>query len=108
MLKVLEKGMLDYIEDGEDNAYTTEQVAECTSILRNYLTTIASAKSTEEGLQIVKRTVLRLNDLNERCDEALIETMQREEIWDIMQTAYVEQALAVPESGDVTEEWREW
>ena len=54
-----------------------------------------------------KATVLKLNDLNERAGEDLIETDQREDICE-----YITKADALlgfnTEDEDVTEEWREW
>lgn len=80
----------------------------CMTILHAYLAEIDQAEDTPAGMQVVKVAVLKLNDLNERCEYELIETDQREEIWELMQTAFLEKAFAIPESGDITEEWRDW
>lgn len=51
--------------------------------------------------------MLALNDLNEELDYALIETVEREAICELIQTAAVDCGLQdVPD--DVTEDWREW
>lgn len=100
--------MLDFITDGQDDAYTDKDVAECMAVLNAYLAEVNKAETTEAGLKVVKVTVLKLNDLNERCEHALIETEQREDIWELMQSAFLAKAFALPESGDITEEWREW
>lgn len=51
--------------------------------------------------------VLALNDLNEELDYALIETVEREAICELIQTAAVDCGLQdVPD--DVTEDWRAW
>ena len=58
-------------------------------------------------MKVVEKTVLALNELNEPCDEELIETGQREDIAEII-------ILAGNLTGynsldeDITEEWREW
>lgn len=78
------------------------------TILHAYLAKVDQAQDTAAGMQAVKVAVLKLNDLNERCEHALIETEQREEIWELMQTAFLEKDFTVPESGEVTEEWRDW
>ena len=49
--------------------------------------------------------MLALNDLNEELDYALIETVEREAICELIQTAAVDCGLQdVPD--DVTEDWR--
>lgn len=100
--------MLDFIADGQDGTYTDEDVAECMTILQTYLKEVDKAETTEAGLEAVKVTVLKFNELNERCEHTLIETDQREDIAELIQTAFLAKAFALPDSGDVTEEWREW
>ena len=55
----------------------------------------------------VKEVVIALNKLNAKTDYSIIETMEREAIWEIIQTSAVECGLSNP-SDDITEEWREW
>ena len=55
----------------------------------------------------VKKLVLALNKLNEKTDYCLLETEERESIWEIIQNSAVECGLVNPED-DITEEWREW
>jgi hypothetical protein len=47
-----------------------------------------------------------LNELNDECDQCLIETDQREEICEFIQKVVA--AANVEIEGDLTEEWREW
>ena len=50
---------------------------------------------------------LELARLDERTDYALIETGEREAIWEIIQESAIDCGLKEYED-DITEEWREW
>ncbi len=66
------------------------------------------ANPTDEAImEQVKGVVLALNKLNEKTDCSLIETLEREGIWQIIQGSAVECGLSSP-ADDVTEAWREW
>ena len=66
-----------------------------------------TAVTDEKILKQVKKTVLALNKLNERTDYCLLETDEREALWEIFQNSAI--ACGIQETdGDVTEEWREW
>jgi hypothetical protein len=54
----------------------------------------------------VKDLVLKLNALNDRCQGSLIETDQREDICELIESSLTQ--ASIPFEGDVTEEWREW
>ncbi|WP_167356145.1 hypothetical protein [Chryseobacterium jejuense] len=58
-------------------------------------------------MEIVKSTVLKLNNLNEKCDYSLIETNEREQIAEIIILAGYEMGYNASDE-DGTEEWREW
>jgi len=102
----LKEDMIDYLEDIEDE-YTKSDVEKCMNIIDTYLTDISKCNSTENAMLIVKKAVIELNHLNEKCGYALIETDQREDIAEII-------ILAAQLKGfdndniDITEEWREW
>lgn len=66
-----------------------------------------TAVTDEKILKQVKKTVLALNKLNERTDYCLLETDEREALWEIFQNSAVACGLRETD-GDVTEEWREW
>jgi hypothetical protein len=66
-----------------------------------------SASTDKDIMECVKKAVLALNELNENTDYALIETEERENIWELIQTAAVDCGLQDP-ADDVTEEWRDW
>ena len=101
--------MLDYMSEDEECGYTADEVEECKALLNNYLDAlkIMNEPSDDEIMQQVKNVVLSLNELNETVDYALIETEQREEIWEIIQTSAIDCGLQEYDD-DITEEWREW
>ena len=56
-------------------------------------------------MQVVKEVVMKLNELNIEHDH-FIETMEREDLYDFIDTAARISGLESEE--DITEEWREW
>ena len=102
--------IIDYMEElGEDCEYSKKDVQKCEKILAEYLESLASLPvPTDEGImKCVKKAVLALNKLNEKTDYALIETVERESIWELIQTSAEECGLQNP-AEDITEEWRDW
>ncbi len=104
--------MLSYMEscaeDGEDCGYSEADAAHCGEILMNYLNALSELTSPSDAdiMAEVEKVVLALNELSEEC-ESLIETAEREAIWQIIQDSAVDTGLSDP-ADDVTEEWREW
>lgn len=104
--------MLSYMEscteDDADCGYSEADVARCGKILMNYLNALSAlnAPSDADIMTEVEQVVLALNRLSEE-NEDLIETAEREAIWQIIQDSAVEAGLSDP-ADDVTEEWREW
>ena len=76
------------------------------NLLDDYLRELLDANSREEGMKIVKKTVLALNELNENCGGELIETDQREDIAEIIIVAGNLKGFNGLDE-DITEEWRE-
>lgn len=104
--KILERGMIEFIELGEVN-YTITDVQKCLSLLDDFLDEISKTDSREIGILTVKKTVLAINHLNENCEYELVETEQREQIADIIVFAgHLKGYNHINE--DITEEWREW
>lgn len=101
--------MLSFMSEYEDCEYTKKDVLKCESILQEYLDSLGalSSPSEKEIMKCVKKAVLALNKLNEKNDYALLETEERENIWELIQTSAVDSGLQDP-SDDITEEWREW
>jgi len=93
-----------------DAGYTQEHVDRCLVILDEFLASLEKppeALKNEYIMATVKNTVLRLNELNEECDNMLIETDQREGLCELIISAAGKAGLK--SSGeDITEEWREW
>ena len=101
--------ILEYMQEAEIEDFTAEDVARCGALLAEYLTALSELKEPEDAdiMAQVEKVVLALNELNEGLDYALIETVEREAIWELLQTAAVDCGLQnIPD--DVTEEWREW
>jgi len=96
-------------EDGNDAGFTSDDVDECKEILFDYIDALDELEdpTDEEILAEVETAVVALNELNENTDCTLIETMEREAIWEIIQDAAEESGLE-EKYDDVTEEWREW
>ena len=101
--------MLEAINEfGIDN-YDEDDVAAVKSILYAYVDALAElSEPTDEAIMAeVQFVVEALNELNESRDCGMIETEEREWLWEAIQTIAVNCGLRdVPD--DVTEEWREW
>ncbi|WP_300691575.1 hypothetical protein [Chryseobacterium sp.] len=102
----LKKNMEDYMNENNPS-YTQDDVNECVLLISNYVVKVLGSKSKEEAIEIVKSTVLKLNNLNEKCDYSLIETNEREQIAEIIILAGHEKGYNTVDE-DITEEWREW
>ena len=102
----LRKSMIDYIKTGNAN-YNEKDVKKYISIIDKFLIDIKNSKSKEDGLLIVKNTVLQLNNINKKTNFSLIETMERENIAEIINLAGYEKGYNSKDE-DITEQWREW
>ena len=102
----LRKLMIDYIKTGNAN-YNEKDVKKYISIIDKFLIDIKNSKSKEDGLLIVKNTVLQLNNINKKTNFSLIETMERENIAEIINLAGYEKGYNSKDE-DITEQWREW
>ncbi len=101
----LKKNMSGFIE--LEPYYTPKDVDVCIQMIQNHLDHMAQTFDREEAITLVKKTVLDLNDLNEKCNACLIETDQREDICEIIIMAgHLKGYNEMNE--DITEEWREW
>ena len=101
--------MTEFMNDCEDCGFTQKDVAKCEALILEYLVALESITepANKEIMKHVKKLVLALNKLNEKTDYCLLETEERESIWEIIQNSAVECGLTNPED-DITEEWREW
>ncbi|MBQ9115447.1 MAG: hypothetical protein IJY04_00320 [Clostridia bacterium] len=101
--------MIEYMDDMVDCDYTQRTIDKCESLLLDYIDALEALEdpSDEEIMQLVENLVLALNDLNESVNYALIETMERESICEIIQNSALDCGLNTTED-DITAEWREW
>ena len=101
--------MTEYAAEEPDCGFSKRDIFKCEDIILKYLSALESIKKPDDKkiMKEVKTVVLALNKLNEKTDYSIIETMEREAIWEIIQTSAVECGLSNP-SDDITEEWREW
>jgi hypothetical protein len=110
-VEALRARMLEYrdgfLRDGEPEPYASEHVDACAQTLLTYIDAMSHAADRSEALMHVQKVVLTLNDLNERCDHGLIETMERDDIAVIVISAGEIRGFYDADE-DVTEEWREW
>jgi hypothetical protein len=107
MIDRLKEGMLGFIEGDDEAPYTTVDVDKSVDIITKYLDGINKTSNKDDAMKIVEKTVLSLNELNEQCDFALIETDQREDICEIIiQAGHSKGYNELSE--DITEEWRKW
>ena len=103
---LLKKSMLDYMKTGQP-LYSKSDVEKCVLILENYVAEIEKTNSKQEAMNIVKTTVLKLNDLNRNTKSEIIETAEREQIANIIISATHQKGYNSMDE-DITEEWREW
>jgi len=107
LLKSIQYGMLDFIDGEEEPDYTSEDVTACITLLLEFMSNMESEVQTAESARNnIRDLVISLNELNDECDQCLIETDQREEICEFIQK--VVSTTHVELEGDVTEEWRDW
>ncbi|MBK6688353.1 MAG: hypothetical protein IPG45_28015 [Deltaproteobacteria bacterium] len=101
------RGTREYLEEEEAVPYEDEDVTSLSLILQDHVSALASATSEEDALAKLRNTVLRLNELNEKCNGELIETDQREDICAFLILAAVNRGFNAGRV-DQTESWREW
>lgn len=97
---------VEYDEDGE--FFTEENINATNKVLDTYINNLQQLgeNPTEvEVTQVVKEVVIKLNELNIDHNH-FIETMEREDLYDFINTAARIAGLESEE--DITEEWREW
>ena len=103
------ESMISFMTEWDDCDYTMEDIEQCRKILYTYLDQLEAMDNPgdNEIMEQVRIAVLALNDLNEKTDYALIETEEREAIWEVIQESAIACGLKEYED-DITEEWREW
>lgn len=106
MVDDLKASMISYKQTAQP-IYTMDDINSCEIILNRYLTDIHASKTKETGMKIVKNTILALNRLNSKTNEILIETMERDQIAEIIIVASSIKGYNTIDD-DITEKWREW
>ncbi|EEL83487.1 hypothetical protein bcere0028_8150 [Bacillus cereus AH1271] len=97
---------VEYDEDGE--FFTEENISATNTVLDtyiNHLEQLGENPTEVEVMQVVKEVVIKINELNIEHDH-FIETMEREDLYDFIDTAA--QIAGLESEEDITEEWREW
>ncbi len=99
----------DIGETPNDVGYTLADITSVTEELDAYIDALGEADENEGKIRTaIEVAVLALNDVNESCGYALIETIERENIVEFMTDAAVAAGLAIEEGEDITEDFREW
>jgi hypothetical protein len=106
MVSDLKASMVSYMHTAQPS-YTMDDINNCEIIIKRYLTDIQSSKNRSDGMAIVKTAILELNRLNNKTQETLIETGEREQIAEIIILASSSKGYNTVDE-DITEEWREW
>jgi hypothetical protein len=91
-----------------DAGYDEDDIDRCEEILDHFLAALAEhdADDATAVAEAVRSAVLALNELNDLCDSAMIETDQREQLCDFFARAV--RAVGLEADEDVTEFWRDW
>jgi hypothetical protein len=99
-------GMRAFLTDGSAT-YDEADILECSRALGEHCAAMQQVETTEQARALTRTTVLRLNELNERCGGGLIETDQREQICALISRTGARRGFN-REDEDITGEWREW
>lgn len=92
-----------------DTSFTEKGIAEVELVLKEYLDNLSRHTENKKASNIynlVKKTTFRLNKLNESSN--LIETLEREELCEFINSSYRMSGFKIEDDFDITEEWREW
>lgn len=106
LLGDLKTSMISYMQTAQPS-YTIDDINSCETILKQYLADMLTSKNKKAGMKIVKKTILTLNKLNNKTQETLIETGEREQIAEIINLAASRKGYNSADE-DITEEWRQW
>jgi hypothetical protein len=106
LITTLKISMENYLKNATP-AYSGKDIDQCITLLSNYAADMHKSHSKEEGMLLVKSTVLNLNALNEEFRGSLIETNEREQIAQIINLVSSKMGYSSADN-DITEEWREF
>ena len=87
--------------------FDKSHIDKLTNLLDDYLTELEQVSTKDDALKLVERTVNAINTVNEDANEEMIETMEREDIAEVINYACVLKGYAA-EDDDLTEDYRDW
>ena len=107
-LDLLERMRL-YLTEFGGEGYSVGDVQKVGKTLEVYFHNIKkkAKKKNADYLSDVKKAVIDLNKLNEKCEGSLIETDQREDICAFLINTAMSFGF-IEKFEDITEEWRDW
>jgi len=106
ILVELKESMILYREMA-GHPYSEKDIEQVLVILNDYLNSMSDTHSKTVGMEVIQKTIERINILNEQCEFSLIATGEREKIADVINLVSIEKGYSLPED-DVTEAWRDW
>lgn len=106
--------MTDYLKEYGEVGYTLVDVTKCDAHMESFISAISKPEVKSDDIAILsvsKSLVLALNELNAGCDHSLIETMERENLLEMIflgarQAGYSRPIISFED--DFTIEWRDW
>ena len=93
-----------------DNQFTDQNIRATEEKLLLFMDQVATAAAEKKANKVhsaIKKFVVAVNKLNE-AHESFIDTQEREELVEFLEEAIGLTGFQIPESVDMTEEWREW
>jgi len=97
-------------KDEGDDLFTKDGIADVEGLLKEYVVNLANLTSKKKATNIynsAKKVVTSLNKINAK-NNGFVETMEREELCEFINTVIRVTGFEVDKDVDLTEEWREW
>jgi hypothetical protein len=97
-------------KDEGDELFTDKAIDAVDTALKKYATTLIELTNEKKAPAIynsIKKIVMALNSINDKHN-GFIETMEREELCDFINTIVRMTGLEIEPTIDLTEQWREW
>jgi len=92
-----------------DDMFCEQSIAAVEAALASYAQTLCEATQKKSASAVYSCTAKLVKALNKINDEyGLIETVEREELWEWIDALVRKTGLELGEDVDITEEWREW
>ena len=92
-----------------DDMFSEQSIAAVEAALASYAQTLCEATQKKSASAVYSRTAKLVKALNKINDKyGLIETVEREELWEWIDALVRKTGLELGEDVDITEEWREW